>query len=281
MVLLDRRNLLLVCRSILFVALASLICTSARCTTHGAASVAAIPSEVRSSHFLVTINGHRTPVMHAAAGYYLLNFDLSGPAEISVTAADAHFWDGGVELQPLRLGIRPTRRGPTIRFRLNGPTKLTIARPGDHFADAEMLFLFANEPDPSNITPQMPGIRYYAAGVHHESINAQNGDRIYLADGAVLFGSLNIWQVHDVHVFGHGTIIYDGTRLPASYANFYIANGGILVPTFDCPQDPIAAATLARLFPGRRVVAVPSTDLVWGLGSVHCLSQQHPLPPKS
>ncbi|MDO8432235.1 MAG: agmatine deiminase family protein [Candidatus Binatus sp.] len=76
-------------------------------------------------------------------------------------------------------------------------------------------------------------------------------------------------------------IIYDGTRLPASYANFYIANGGIVMPTFDCQQDSVAAATLARLFPGRRVVGVPSTDLVWGLGSVHCLSQQHPAPPKS
>jgi len=76
-------------------------------------------------------------------------------------------------------------------------------------------------------------------------------------------------------------VICDGTRLPASYANFYIANGGILVPTFDCSQDEIAAATLTRLFPGRRVVGVPSTDLVWGLGSVHCLSQQHPIPPKS
>ena len=73
-------------------------------------------------------------------------------------------------------------------------------------------------------------------------------------------------------------VIYDGTRLPASYANFYIANGGILMPTFDAPTDTLAAATLARLFPGRRVVGVPSTDLVWGLGSVHCLSQQHPAP---
>jgi agmatine deiminase len=71
-------------------------------------------------------------------------------------------------------------------------------------------------------------------------------------------------------------VIYDGTRLPASYANFYIANGGILMPTFDAPADALAAATLSRLFPGRRVVGVPSTDLVWGLGSVHCLSQQHP-----
>jgi agmatine deiminase len=73
-------------------------------------------------------------------------------------------------------------------------------------------------------------------------------------------------------------LIYEDTRLPASYANFYIANGGVLMPTFSAPSDAIAAATLARLLPGRRVVGVPSTDLVWGLGSVHCLSQQHPKP---
>ena len=74
-------------------------------------------------------------------------------------------------------------------------------------------------------------------------------------------------------------VIYDGTRLPASYANFYIANGAVLMPAFESARDAVAAATLSRLFPDRRVVGVPSTDLVWGLGSVHCLSQQHPAPP--
>ena len=69
---------------------------------------------------------------------------------------------------------------------------------------------------------------------------------------------------------------YDGTRLPASYANFYIVNGGAIVPTFDCATDAVAIATLERLFPGRRVVGLPATDLVWGLGAVHCLTQQHP-----
>jgi agmatine deiminase len=73
-------------------------------------------------------------------------------------------------------------------------------------------------------------------------------------------------------------VIHDGTRLPASYANFYIANRAVLMPTFDAPTDAIASATLSRLLPGRVVVGVPSTDLVWGLGSVHCLSQQHPAP---
>jgi agmatine deiminase len=70
---------------------------------------------------------------------------------------------------------------------------------------------------------------------------------------------------------------HDGTRLPASYANFYIVNGGVIVPTFDCAADTIALATLERLLPGRRVVGLPATDLVWGLGAVHCLTQQHPL----
>jgi agmatine deiminase len=71
---------------------------------------------------------------------------------------------------------------------------------------------------------------------------------------------------------------HEETRIPASYANFYIANTAILMPTFNTPQDAIASTKLAHLFPGRSIVPVPSTDLVWGLGSVHCLTQQHPTP---
>jgi len=69
---------------------------------------------------------------------------------------------------------------------------------------------------------------------------------------------------------------YDGQRLPACYCNFYIANGGVLVPQFDDPADADAIAILSELFPGREVVGVPSLDLVLGLGSVHCLTQQEP-----
>ena len=68
----------------------------------------------------------------------------------------------------------------------------------------------------------------------------------------------------------------DGVRLPASYANFYIANRAVLMPSFGCLADETACATLARLFPGRRVIAIPSGDLAWGLGAIHCLTQQHP-----
>ena len=71
-------------------------------------------------------------------------------------------------------------------------------------------------------------------------------------------------------------LMIDGQRLPASYANFYIANTAVLVPTFNDPADRVALGTLADLFPDREVVGIHSGDLVWGLGTIHCLSQQQP-----
>jgi agmatine deiminase len=65
-------------------------------------------------------------------------------------------------------------------------------------------------------------------------------------------------------------------RVPAGYANFYIANGAVLVPQFEDPADEAALAVLRDLFPGRRVIGLPSLDLVWGLGSFHCMTQQQP-----
>ena len=72
----------------------------------------------------------------------------------------------------------------------------------------------------------------------------------------------------------------DGQRLPASYANFYIANDRVLVPTFNDPNDRQALGILAELFPGRKVVGIHAVDLVWGLGTLHCLTQQQPAIPK-
>jgi agmatine deiminase len=72
-------------------------------------------------------------------------------------------------------------------------------------------------------------------------------------------------------------IRHEGHRLPASYANFHIGNGAVLVPVFGHDRDDVACDTLARLFPGRRVARIPSTDLVLGLGAIHCLTQQQPI----
>jgi agmatine deiminase len=76
-------------------------------------------------------------------------------------------------------------------------------------------------------------------------------------------------------------VVMDGARLPASYANFYIANGVVIVPTFNDPNDRIALNTLAELLPGRQVVGVHAVDLVWGLGTLHCLTQQQPAARKA
>jgi agmatine deiminase len=69
---------------------------------------------------------------------------------------------------------------------------------------------------------------------------------------------------------------HDGQRLPASYANFYVANGVVLLPTYDPARDEVALETLQRCFPTRRVIGIDCTDLVWGLGAFHCVSQQWP-----
>jgi agmatine deiminase len=69
---------------------------------------------------------------------------------------------------------------------------------------------------------------------------------------------------------------FDGCRLPASYANFYISNAAVMVPTFNDPNDRIALGTLAELFRDRPVVGIHAVDLVLGFGTLHCLTQQQP-----
>jgi agmatine deiminase len=71
-------------------------------------------------------------------------------------------------------------------------------------------------------------------------------------------------------------LTFRGQRLPASYANFYISNHAVLVPTFNDPKDKTALGILSELFPGRKVVGIHSVDLVWGLGTIHCLTKEQP-----
>jgi len=74
-------------------------------------------------------------------------------------------------------------------------------------------------------------------------------------------------------------VIMDGQRLPASYANFYVANDVVIVPTFNDANDRTALDIIAREHPGRDVIGIHAVDLVWGLGTLHCLSQQQPAAP--
>jgi agmatine deiminase len=76
-------------------------------------------------------------------------------------------------------------------------------------------------------------------------------------------------------------VIMSGERLPASYANFYVANGVVLVPTFNDPMDRVALDIIASEFADREIVGIHSVDLVWGLGTLHCLTQQQPAQAKA
>jgi len=71
-------------------------------------------------------------------------------------------------------------------------------------------------------------------------------------------------------------VVFEGRRLPASYGNFYIANGAVLVPVFNDPNDRIALNILADVFPDREIVPIYSGDLIWGFGALHCMTQQQP-----
>jgi hypothetical protein len=169
---------------------------------------------MRSTAFTVRVNGQPIDVAHAAASYEYVSFDATGPVSVEITAAEQGFWDKGVDIQPWRLGLRPTRTGQTIRFRLAGPAKLSISRPGDFLNYARMLFLFAGTPLPP--LPRDPKIHAYQPGVYHESLNPRSGETLYLAPGSYFFGSLNLWKVENVKILGRGTIVYDGPQDPNS-----------------------------------------------------------------
>jgi len=81
---------------------------------------------------------------------------------------------------------------------------------------------------------------------------------------------------HVVELPMPGPVLFEGRRLPASYGNFYIANGAVLVPVFNDPKDRLALNILADLFPDREIVPIYSGDLIWGFGALHCMTQQQP-----
>ena len=87
---------------------------------------------------------------------------------------------------------------------------------------------------------------------------------------------LNGKQLNIIELPMPDEVIYKDQRLPASYANFYIANQSVIVPVFNCANDDVALGIIQKAFPDRKVTGIDSTDIIWGLGSFHCMSQQEP-----
>ena len=202
---------------VLFYGLLAIVCLffGSRSQVYASSNVYQLPKEITSDRFSVSIDGKPVAVAHAAENYYFLNFDLVKNARVSITAPSEDYWAKGVEVQPWRENIRPVRHGKTITFTLGHPCKLSITRPGDYLGGAEMLFLFANKPEVKPPSSGSSSLRYYGPGVYRENIDARSGDSIYLAPGAVIFGSINIWGVDNVKIFGRGIVVYDGPQNPA------------------------------------------------------------------
>jgi len=192
--------------------LGAVVCVSIAAHAAERAQSAPVPAEMRSSAFTLKVNGHTVDVAHAAASLEYASFDTTGPATVEITAADAGFWNSGVDIEPWRLGLRPVRNGATITFKLAGPAKLSISRPGDFLSHAAMLFLFAGPP--AAPPPTGVSVHMVAAGVHRESLNPKSGETWYLEPGAYIFGSLNLEKVENVKVLGRGTIVYEGSQNP-------------------------------------------------------------------
>ena len=87
---------------------------------------------------------------------------------------------------------------------------------------------------------------------------------------------LNGKQLNIIEIPMPEDVIWEDQRLPASYANFYIANKQVIVPTYRCDRDDKVMAIIQGCFPDREIIGIDSTDIIWGLGSFHCLSQQEP-----
>ena len=87
---------------------------------------------------------------------------------------------------------------------------------------------------------------------------------------------INGKQLNIVELPMPDAVIWEDQRLPASYANFYISNKHVIVPTFCCAKDDVALSIIQSCFKDREVIGIDSTEIIWGLGSFHCLSQQEP-----
>ena len=119
-----------------------------------------------------------------------------------------------------------------------------------------------------------PTVVVYAEGHPEDEANAGLADRLLQQLTAAQQALGFSWTLVPIRL--PAPLYREGIRLPASYLNFYYVNGGLIVPVFGCPEDADACRILAELHPDRRVVPFDARDLIWGLGAVHCATQQQP-----
>lgn len=190
-----------------------------------------VPEEFSSAYYEVKANGQRIPVFHAGLNFYFASFDFVGDAEIKVTSMhdksgysgetankgvviidQKGYWGDQPIVRPLSKNISPQLDEKTVSFILTDAGQYAVERTGTtHFKD-DVLFIFANRPEMEKPVFNDPSVIHLGAGIHQQHIDLESGQTLYLEAGAILFGSINIWDAKNVKILGRGTVVYYGPQ---------------------------------------------------------------------
>ena len=190
-----------------------------------------VPEEFRSKYYEVKVNGQLIPVFHAGLNVYFASFDFTKNADVTVTATyksagysgqttnkefikidEKGYWRGEATVRPLSKNIQPVLTGNEVRFSLTEPGQYSVERAGTTHYKEDALILFANRPETELPDLTAKNIIHLKAGIHHRHIDLKSGQTLYLDAGAVLFGSINVWNAKNVSILGRGTVVYYGPQ---------------------------------------------------------------------
>jgi hypothetical protein len=190
-----------------------------------------VPEEFSSKYYEVKVNGQLVPVFHAGLNVYFASFDFTGKADVTVTATyksagysgqtthkefikidEKGYWRGAVTVRPLSKNIQPVLTGNEVRFTLTEAGQYSVERAGTtHYKD-DALMLFANRPETKAPDLTAKNVIHLKPGIHQLNIDLKSGQTLYLDAGAVLFGSINVWDAKNVSILGRGTVVYYGPQ---------------------------------------------------------------------
>ena len=192
-----------------------------------------VPDEFGSKQYTVEINGIAVPVFEASPRVHFASFDFTAPVTVSINGkvvrelgvplpiADeqlngASVWDGEALVRPSSRNVTAVTNGKTARFTLTEPGQYSVEGRKTSQSNTDnkdmVLFLFANRPETNRPQETDTNVVYLKPGVHQRHIDLKSGQTLYLEAGAVLFGSVDIWDARDVRILGRGVVFYYGPQ---------------------------------------------------------------------
>ncbi|WP_080058422.1 glycoside hydrolase family protein [Spirosoma aerolatum] len=190
-----------------------------------------VPDEFRSTYYEVKVNGQVIPVFHAGLNVYFASFDFTGKADVVVAATyklagysgqtankeaipidDKGYWRGEVFVRPLSANSRPILNGNEVRFAVSEAGQYSVERAGTSQYKDDALLLFANRPDANAPDLSSKNVIHLKPGIHYRNVDLTSEQTLYLDAGAVLFGSINVWDAKNVSILGRGVVLYYGPQ---------------------------------------------------------------------